>query len=40
LGVGLRLADPTDWRGNWDVGTLEKLVVDMGGKISNNKNIP
>jgi len=26
--------------GNWDVGTLEKFIGDMGGKISNNKNIP
>jgi hypothetical protein len=26
--------------GNWDVGTLEKFIVDMGGKVSNNKKIP
>jgi hypothetical protein len=25
--------------GNWDVDTLEKLIVDMGGKVS-NENIP
>ena len=40
LGFGLRLVEPTARRGNWDVGTLEKFVVDMGGKISNNKNVP
>jgi len=26
--------------GNWDVGTLEKFIADMGGKVSNNKNLP
>jgi len=40
LGFGLRLVGPTARRGNWDVGTLEKLTGDMGGKVSNNKNIP
>ena len=40
MGFGLRLADPAARRGNWDVGTLEKFVVDMGGNISNKKNIP
>jgi hypothetical protein len=39
LGFGLRLVEPTARRGNWDVGTLVKF-VDMGGKVSNSKNIP
>ena len=26
--------------GDWDVGTLEEFIVDMGGKVSNNKDIP
>jgi hypothetical protein len=26
--------------GNWDIGTLEKCIVDMGGKVSNNKRNP
>jgi hypothetical protein len=26
--------------GIWDIGTLKKFIVDMGGKVSNNKNIP
>jgi len=26
--------------GNWDVGPLEKCIVDMGAKVSNNKKIP
>jgi hypothetical protein len=26
--------------GNWNVGTLEKFIVEMGGKVTNNKNIP
>jgi hypothetical protein len=26
--------------GKWDVGPLEKLVVDIGGNISNNENPP
>ena len=40
MGSGLRLVDPTARRGNWDVGTLEKFVVDMGGKVTNNKRNP
>jgi len=40
LGFGLRLVEPPARRGNWDVGTLEKFIGDMGGKVSNNKNIP
>jgi hypothetical protein len=40
LGFGLRLVEPTARRGNWDVGTLGKFIVDMGGKVSNNKDIP
>ena len=31
---------PTARRGNCDVGAMEKLIVDMGKKDSNNKNIP
>jgi len=51
LGFGLRLVEPTlrpvgptGWkrarRGNWDVGTLEKFIGDMGRNVSNNRNIP
>jgi hypothetical protein len=40
LGFGLRLVEPTARRGNWDVGPLEKFIVDLGGNISNNKKIP
>jgi len=40
MGFGLRLVETTARRGNWDVGTLEKFIVDMAGKVSNNKNIP
>ena len=40
LGFGLRLVEPTARRGNWDVGPLEKFIVDMGAKVSNNKKIP
>jgi hypothetical protein len=50
LGFGLRLrfqpigltgrrVGPTARRGDWDVGTLEEFIVDMGGKGSNNKDI-
>jgi hypothetical protein len=40
LGFGLRLVEPTARRGNWNVGTLEKFIFEMGGKVTNNKNIP
>jgi len=40
LGFGLRLVDPTARRGNGDVGTMEKSIVDMRGEVSNNRNIP
>lgn len=40
LGFGLRLVEPTARRGNWNVGRLEKSMVDMGEKVSNNKKIP
>jgi hypothetical protein len=33
LGFGLRLVEPPARRGNWDVGTLEKFIGDMGRKI-------
>jgi len=38
LGFGLRLVEPTARRGIWDVGTLERFFVDMGGEVSNNEN--
>jgi len=25
---------------HWDVGTLEEFIVEMGGKVSNSKDIP
>jgi len=40
LGFGLRLVEPTARRGNWDVGTMEKFIIDMRGEVSNNRNIP
>jgi len=40
LGFGLRLVEPTARRGDWDVGIMEKFIVDMGGEVSNNKDIP
>jgi hypothetical protein len=40
LGFGLRLVEPTARRGIWDVGTLERFFVDIGGEVSNNEKIP